>query len=385
MIKIKKINEKRDVYDIQVPSTNNFYANGALVHNCEIFQYTSPNETAICTLSSIPVQKYVKEIDSTYVFDFKMLYDSTYEITKALNVVIDINEYSTKEGKKGGSEQRAIGIGIQGLADLFAILNYSFTSKEARELNKNIAETIYYASLKASNDLAKETNSTYPYFENSPISKGIFQWEMWGLTENDLSQLWDWNSLREEIKTYGVTNSLTVAYMPTASSASLIGSNECFEPFNSNLYVRKVGNNEFAVINKYLVKDLEKENLWVDLIIKEIIKDNGSIQNIPVISDEIKLKYRTVYEISQKDLIEMSAERAPFIDQSQSLNIFMANPTVSKLTSSHFKAWELGLKTGQYYLRSKPIENKAKHLATDLNNIEVKTTNGEFDCFGCSA
>lgn len=385
VIKIEDLNRYDDTYCVNEPIHHKVVFNGLLTGNCaEIMQFTSPEITAICTLSSVPVQKYVN-LDSK-TFDFKSLYDSVYEITKALNNVIKINDYSTEEGRKGGLEQRAIGIGIQGLADTFALLDYSFTSLDSKILNKTISETIYFASLNASNEIAKKEGKTYDHYENSPISNGIFQWEMWGLKESDLSGLWDWSDLREKILKYGVRNSLTTALMPTASSAALIGSNECFEPFNSNLYVRKVSGGEFAILNRYLVQDLEKEGLWNDIIINEIIKDNGSIQNIPVISDELKLKYRTVYEIPQKELIEMSADRGPFVDQSQSLNIFMATPTVGKLTSSHFYSWELGLKTGQYYLRSKSVENKAKHLAIDINTeIKTKSDNGQFECVGCSA
>lgn len=353
----------------------------------EIMQLSDSQTVAICTLSSIPVQKYVKtdENGKTY-FDFQLLYKNVKLVTRSLNKVIDINNYSTVEGRKGATEQRAIGIGIQGLADTFAMLNYNFISPESKQLNKDIYETIYYAALTASNELAKEHNQTYKYYEGSPISKGIFQFNMWGLEDEDLSGLWDWKTLRENILKYGVRNSLVTTQMPTASSASVIGSNEAFEPFNSNIYVRKVIGGEFAVINKHMVQDLEKEGLWNEYLAKEIVAKSGKINEIPVIPDNIKEKYKTVYEIPQSKLIEMSADRAVFIDQSQSLNIFMENPTVGKLTSSHFKSWELGLKTGMYYLRSKPIEFKGKHLAVETKNeIQTNDNNSEFSCDGCSA
>jgi ribonucleoside-diphosphate reductase alpha chain len=349
----------------------------------EIFQNTSKDTTAICTLTSIPVQKFVKE--NTY--DFEELGRVTRSITKSLNIAIDVNEYSTKEGRKGGLEQRALGIGIQGLADTFAMLKLPFTSHEARLLNKNIFETIYFNALKQSCDLAKETGLTYHFYEGSPISQGIFQWEMWGVKEEELSGLFDWSQLREDIKKYGVRNSLVTTCPPTASSARVIGSNEAFEPFTSNLYVRKVTGGEFAMVNKHLVKDLENEGLWNRTILNELIKNDGSVQNIPVVSQELKDRYKTVWEMSQKSLIEMSAERAPFVDQSQSLNIFFDTPTVGKLTTSHTLAWKLGLKTGQYYLRSQPVEMKAKHLAIDTakQSEPQKPKDSQFECFGCSA
>jgi ribonucleoside-diphosphate reductase alpha chain len=349
----------------------------------EIIQVTDAKTTAICTLTSIPVQKFV--INSEY--NFEELGRVTRSITKSLNIAIDVNEYSTKEGRKGGLEQRALGIGIQGLADTFAMLKLPFTSHEARLLNKNIFETIYFNALKQSCDLAKETGLTYHFYEGSPISQGIFQWEMWGVKEEELSGLFDWSQLREDIKKYGVRNSLVTTCPPTASSARVIGSNEAFEPFTSNLYVRKVTGGEFAMVNKHLVKDLENEGLWNRTILNELIKNDGSVQNIPVVSQELKDRYKTVWEMSQKSLIEMSAERAPFVDQSQSLNIFFDTPTVGKLTTSHTLAWKLGLKTGQYYLRSQPVEMKAKHLAIDTakQSEPQKPKDSQFECFGCSA
>ena len=349
----------------------------------EIMEVTNANTTAICTLTSIPVQKFV--IDGKY--DFEELGRVTRSITKSLNIALEVNEYSTEEGRKGGLEQRALGIGIQGLADVFAMLKLVFTSEEARALNKNIFETIYFNALRQSCDLAKETGLTYDGYEGSPISEGIFQWEMWGVKEDDLSGMHDWKQLRKDIKKYGVRNSLVTTCPPTASSARVIGSNEAFEAFTSNLYVRRVTGGEFAMVNKHLVKDLESEGLWNRDILSELIKNDGSVQNIPVISQEMKDRYKTVWEISQKSLIEMSADRAPFIDQSQSLNIFFSTPTVGKLTTSHTLAWKLGLKTGQYYLRSESVDNKAKHLAIDMTKQKVveKPTESQFECVGCSS
>jgi ribonucleoside-diphosphate reductase alpha chain len=349
----------------------------------EIVQATSASISAICTLTSIPVQKFI--IGEKY--DFNELGRVTRSITKSLNIAIEINEYSTQEGRKGGLEQRALGIGIQGLADVYAILKLPFVSLESRILNQNIFETIYFNALRQSCDLAKESGLTYTHYEGSPISKGIFQWEMWGVKENELSGMHDWNGLRQDILLHGVRNSLVTTCPPTASSARVIGSNEAFEPFTSNLYVRKVTGGEFAMVNKHLVRDLEKLGLWNRDILNELIKNEGSIQKIPVIPQDVKDVYKTVWEISQKALIEMSAERGPFIDQSQSLNIFFDTPTVGKLTTAHTIGWKLGLKTGQYYLRSQPVENKAKHLAIDMVKVVIpeKPKDSQFECFGCSA
>jgi len=348
----------------------------------EIFQVTDAKTTAICTLTSIPVQKFV--IDGKY--DYGELGRVARSVTKSLNIAIDVNEYSTEEGRKGGLEQRALGIGIQGLADVFALLKTPFTSPLARLMNRTIFETIYFNTLRQSCDLAKETGLTYDGYEGSPISQGIFQWEMWGLKDDDLSGVYDWKQLRKDIKKYGVRNSLVTTCPPTASSARVIGSNEAFEPFTSNLYVRRVTGGEFAMVNKHLVRELEEEGIWNRETLQELMKNDGSVQNIPTISEDIKERYKTVWEISQKSLIEMSAERGPFVDQSQSLNIFFSTPTVGKLTTSHTLAWKLGLKTGQYYLRSESVDNKAKHLAIDMDkNKPEKPQDSQFECFGCSS
>ena len=370
------VNEKSNQKNMGVVHSSNLCS--------EIVEVTDKDTTAICTLTSIPVQKYVKENGE---YDFENLGRVSRSIVRSLNVAVDINEYSTKEGRKGGLEQRALGIGIQGLADTFALLNLPFTSEESRKLNKYIFETIYYNAIRQSCDLSRKYGKTYSAFQGSPMSEGIFQWEMWGIKQDELSGMFDWDELRRDVMEFGVMNSLFTTCPPTASSARVIGSNEAFEPFTSNLYVRKVNGGEFAIVNKHLVRDLEKEGLWNEIIKDELIKNNGSIQNIPVISQKLKDVYKTVWEISQKSLIEMSADRGVFVDQSQSLNIFFSTPTVGKLTTSHTISWKLGLKTGMYYLRSESIDVKAKHLAIDTNKVsEVsKPTTSDYDCIGCSS
>lgn len=351
----------------------------------EIMEVTDAETTAICTLTSIPLQKFVLVEQSKY--DFLGLGRITRSITRSLNIALEVNDYSTVEGRKGGLEQRALGIGTQGLADVFALLKLEFTGEEARKLNKEIYETIYFNALRESCNIAKESGLTYHHYEGSPISEGIFQWEMWGLKEEDLSGMHDWAGLRADILLYGVRNSLVTCEPPTASSARVIGSNEAFEMFTSNLYVRRVTGGEFAMVNKHLVKDLEEEGIWNREMLNELIKTEGSVQNIPTISQELKNRYKTVWETSQKALIEMSADRGPFIDQSQSLNIFFSTPTVGKLTTSHMLAWKLGLKTGQYYLRSESVEAKNKHLAIDMSKQKEveRPTESQFECVGCSS
>lgn len=374
-----------DTYCVNEPKRNKVIFNGVLTGNCiEINLFSDSETTAQCILSSLVLHKFVKGNN----YDFKGLHDATYEIVKSLNVIIDVNEYSTEEARKGATEQRALAIGVQGLADTFALMGYSFTSEEAKKLNKEIFETIYYASLRASCDLAKIKGESYKYFEGSPFSEGILQFDLWNLNESELSGLHDWGSLKKDIIEYGVVNSTLTSEMPTASSASIIGSTEAFEPFFSNMYVRKVIGGDHIVINKYLIKDLEEIDLWNDFIKSEIIKNNGSVQEIAIIPEDIRERYKTVYEISQKELITMSADRAPFIDQSQSLNIFMRTPTVGKLTSSHFHGWRLGLKTGQYYLRTDSIDMSRKQLAVEATvdtELPKKPKDSQFECFGCSA
>ena len=380
----------------------------------EIYQYTDEKTTAICTLSSMVLKNFI--IDGK--FDFKLLYDETRKVVRALNKVVDINNYSTEKGRKGGLEQRAIAIGTQGLADVFYLMDYGFTSPEAKKLNKFIFETIYFAAITESNDLCKNgKRKPYHFFDGSPMSKGTFQFDMWGVKDIDLSGMWDWTLLKEDVKNYGVCNSLFTAQMPVASSAKITGSYEMTEPAHSAIFNRRVVGGEIMIVNKYLISDFEKLGIWCEDLKNEIIINEGSIQNINFnnyldVEDKNHLKkvkrienllpkYKTIWEISQKELIDMAADRAPFIDQSQSMNIYMGNPTLSKITSSHFHSWEKGLKTLCYYVRTKAISTGAKHLAVDISKMEKPKTksevpkvdiklpekpkNSEFECFGCSS
>jgi ribonucleoside-diphosphate reductase alpha chain len=336
-----------------------------------------------------------------------------------LNNVIDKNSYSTAKGLKGGLEQRAIAIGVQGLADVFCLMDYSFTSDEAKDLNKKIFEAIYFASITESNDLCKKgIRHPYEFFKGSPMSKGIFQFDMWGVESSDLNL--DWDTLKKDVQEFGVCNSLFTAQMPVASSAKITGSFEMTEPAHSALFNRRVVGGEILIVNKYLINDFEKIGIWSEDLKNEIILNEGSIQNINFnqyldvedksYNKKVKRiehlipKYKTIWEISQRELIDMAADRAPFIDQSQSMNIYMSNPTLSKITSSHFHSWEKGLKTLCYYVRTKAISTGAKHLALDLSkvktpkpNVEVpkvdysnmnlppKPEGIEIECFGCSS
>ena len=379
----------------------------------EIFQYTDPKTTAICTLSSMVLKNFIKNDK----FDFNLLYDETRKVVRALNKVIDINNYSTKKGEKGGLEQRALGIGVQGLADVFYILDYDFTSQQAKDLNKKIFETIYFASISESNYLCKSKEyEPYKFFKGSPMSQGIFQFDMWGVDKTQLSGLWDWDTLKKDVIEYGVCNSLLTTQMPVASSAKITGSFEMTEPAHSAIFNRRVIGGEIMIVNKYLIEDFEKLGIWSEQFKNEVIVNDGSIQNIELKKyldpeekgyqkkvkrlEHLVNKYKTIWEISQKELIEMAAERAPFIDQSQSMNIYMGNPSLSKITSSHFYAWKKGLKTLCYYLRTKAISTGAKHLAVDMTKISEnkpteklpdntvlikKPENSPFECFGCSS
>jgi len=318
----------------------------------EILEYSSSDEVAVCNLASIALNKFV--IDGQ--FDFQKLFDVTYVVTRNLNKVIDVNYYPVPEAQRSNFRHRPIGIGVQGLADAFILLRLPFDSEEAKILNRNIFETIYYAALTASKDLAKE-HGRYETYEGSPISQGILQFDMWGVQPTDR---WDWNHLRNEIRQYGVRNSLLIAPMPTASTSQILGNNECFEPYTSNIYTRRTLSGEFVVVNKHLMQDLIDRGLWNDAIREELIRNNGSVQNIPGIPDDLKALYKTVWEISQKVIIDMAADRGAFIDQSQSMNLFVETPNFAKLTSMHFYAWEKGLKTGMYYLRTKAAADPIK-------------------------
>jgi ribonucleoside-diphosphate reductase alpha chain len=312
----------------------------------EIIEYTAPDEVAVCNLASVALPKFVKE-DKT--FDHERLFQITYTATRNLNRIIDRNYYPIKEARNSNMRHRPIGLGVQGLADTFVMMRIAFDSDEAKKLNKEIFETIYYAALTCSKDLAK-TEGHYESFPGSPASQGILQYDMWKVQP---SNRWEWDLLKDEIKQYGLRNSLLLAPMPTASTAQILGNNECFEPFTSNMYMRRVLSGEFPIVNKHLLRDLVQLGLWSNDMKNKIMIHNGSIQNIDEIPDNIKDIYKTVWEIKQKDLIDMAADRGAFIDQSQSLNIFMESPTYAKMTSLHFYAWEKGLKTGMYYLRSK--------------------------------
>ena len=311
----------------------------------EIIEYTSPDEIAVCNLASLALPRYV--INGQ--FDHEKLYEVTYQATKNLNKIIDYNYYPVDEARNSNLRHRPIGLGVQGLADVFIQLRLPFESDAARTLNKEIFETIYFAAMTASKDLAK-IEGPYETYAGSPVSKAQFQFDLWGV---EPSLRWDWYSLKAEVLKYGVRNSLLVAPMPTASTSQILGNNECFEPYTSNIYVRRVLSGEFVVVNKHLLNDLIELNLWNDEMKNRIISNNGSIQKIDGIPDAIKDVYKTVWEIKQRTLIDMAADRGAYICQSQSLNLFVDAPTTSKLTSMHFYGWRKGLKTGMYYLRSK--------------------------------
>jgi ribonucleoside-diphosphate reductase alpha chain len=380
----------------------------------EIYQYTDEDTTAICTLSSMVLKNFI--VDGK--FDFTLLHNEVKRVVRSLNRVIGINNYSTEKGRKGGLEQRALAIGTQGLADVFYLMDYIFTSEEAKKLNKQIFETIYFAAVTESMELCKSGKyEPYKFFEGSPMSQGIFQFDMWGLDESEL--FYDWSELKENVKKYGICNSLFTAQMPVASSAKITGSFEMTEPAHSALFNRRVVGGEILIVNKYLINDFEKIGIWCEDLKNEIIMNEGSIQNINFNNyldvddkhynkkvkriEHLIPKYKTIWEISQRELIDMAADRAPFIDQSQSMNIYMSNPTLSKITSSHFHAWQKGLKTLCYYVRTKAISTGAKHLAVDVSKIEKprvtpeppkvdylnglpqKPENSEFECFGCSS
>jgi len=318
----------------------------------EIIEYTAPDEVAVCNLASLALPMFVKDGK----FDFDKLFEVTYTVTKNLNKIIDHNYYPVAEAKNSNLRHRPIGLGVQGLADAFILMRYPFTSDEAKQLNKDIFETIYYAGLVASKDLAK-AEGAYETFKGSPASEGIFQFDMWGV---EPSNRWEWDVLREEVKEHGIRNSLLLAPMPTASTSQILGNNECFEPYTSNIYSRRTLSGEFAVVNKHLLRDLTKLGLWNDDMKNRLIAANGSIQDFPEIPENIKELYKTVWEIKQKDILDMAADRGAYIDQSQSLNVFMASPNFGKLTSMHFYAWKKGLKTGMYYLRTKAATDAIK-------------------------
>ncbi|GHA65335.1 ribonucleoside-diphosphate reductase subunit alpha [Pontibacter akesuensis] len=324
----------------------------------EIMEYTSADEIAVCNLASLALPRFVKEDnDGNKTFDHQKLFDVTYHATVNLNKVIDINYYPVQEAQNSNLRHRPIGLGVQGLADTFIHLRMPFESDEAKGLNKDIFETVYFAAMTASKDLAKKQGA-YESFKGSPLSEGKFQFDLWNVSPD--SGRWDWESLREEVKTHGVRNSLLVAPMPTASTAQILGNNESFEPYTSNIYLRRVLSGEFMVVNKHLLKDLIALGIWNDRMKQDIIAANGSVQDIPNIPQHIKDLYKTVWEISQRTIIDMSADRGAFICQSQSLNLHVMNVNFGKLTSMHFHAWKRGLKTGMYYLRTKSAVDAIK-------------------------
>ncbi len=348
----------------------------------EIMEFTSPDEIAVCNLASLALPRFVDQ----GAFDHQRLFDITYHVTKNLNKIIDGNYYPVPEARVSNMRHRPIGLGIQGLADVFILLRLPFDCEEARKLNAEIHETIYYAAMTASKDLSKK-DGPYETFKGSPVSKGIFQFDMWNVTP---SSRWEWDILKEEVKIHGVRNSLLLAPMPTASTSQILGNNECFEPYTSNIYTRRVLSGEFVVVNKHLLKDLVKLGLWNDNLKNKIIGANGSVQDIPEIPQNIKDLYRTVWEIPQRALIDMAADRGAFICQSQSLNLFVPSANFAKLTSMHFYAWEKGLKTGMYYLRTKAAADAIKFTVdqaalsqpanAEVTEISVEERMAEITC-----
>jgi ribonucleoside-diphosphate reductase alpha chain len=332
----------------------------------EIMEYTSPDEVAVCNLASIALPMFVKNGE----FDHKELFRVTVRVTKNLNCVIDRNYYPVKEAENSNLRHRPIGLGVQGLADAFIMLRLPFTSDDAKTLNQEIFETLYFAAITASMEMAID-EGVYSSYEGSPISKGEFQYNLWGIKDEELSGRWDWPKLRKEVMKNGVRNSLLVAPMPTASTSQILGNNECFEPYTSNIYTRRVLSGEFIVVNKHLLEDLVALGLWNENLKQELMRANGSVQHIDVIPQDIKELYKTVWELSMKDIIDMSRQRGYFIDQSQSLNLFMEGANYSKLTSMHFYAWKSGLKTGMYYLRTKSAVDAIKFTLDNTKKEEV--------------
>ncbi len=334
----------------------------------EIIEYSAPDEVAVCNLASLALPTFVDAARGEY--DFVKLHEVTQVVIRNLNRIIDVNHYPVEEARNSNMRHRPVGVGVQGLADAFLALRLPFDSPQAKHLNTQIFETIYHAALTASCELAKE-QGPYSSYAGSPVSRGILQYDMWKVTPTDL---WDWDSLKSQIAQHGVRNSLLVAPMPTASTSQILGFNECFEPYTSNIYSRRVLAGEFQVVNPWLLKDLVDMGLWSDNMKNRIIADGGSVQRIPNIPDEIKALYKTVWEISQRTIVQMAADRGAFIDQSQSLNIHMKEPTMGKITSMHFAGWKLGLKTGMYYLRtmaaSAPIQ-----FTVDQEQLKVADTN----------
>jgi ribonucleoside-diphosphate reductase alpha chain len=319
----------------------------------EIMEYTSAEEVAVCNLASLALPRYIQN----GIFDHQKLYEVTYQVTLNLNKIIDNNYYPVEEARYSNLRHRPIGLGVQGLADAFILLRLPFESDEAKQLNKEIFETIYFAAMTASKDLAI-ADGAYETFKGSPLSKGQFQFDLWNVKPD--SGRWDWENLRLDVMNHGVRNSLLVAPMPTASTSQILGNNECFEPYTSNIYTRRVLSGEFIIVNKFLLRDLVNRGLWDNTMKDKIITANGSIQDIPEIPQELKDLYKTVWEIKMRNIIDMAADRGAYVCQSQSLNLFINQPNASKLTSMHFYAWKKGLKTGMYYLRTQAASQAIK-------------------------
>lgn len=356
---------------------------------CEVIEYTSPDEVAVCNLASIALPKFV----SAKTFDFKRLYEITKVVTRNLNKVIDVNYYPIPEAKKSNMRHRPVGIGVQGLADAYVLMDLAFESDAARELNKSIFETIYFAAMETSMEIAAALGP-YESYPGSPVSQGKFQFDLWGVTPS--SGLWDWAALKAKVAQHGVRNSLLVAPMPTASTAQILGNNESIEPFTSNMYNRRVLAGEFTIVNKYLMEELIELGLWTPDVRNQIMNDGGSVQNVRGLPPRIKDKYKTVWEIKQKSVLDQAADRGAFICQSQSLNVHIAEPTKSKLTSMHFYAWKKGLKTGMYYMRVRPkadaiqftvdkaaIQKEERLVAAQ--NAAAQAMEDEDDCLVCGA
>jgi ribonucleoside-diphosphate reductase subunit M1 len=340
----------------------------------EIVEYTAPDEVAVCNLASLALPTFVDAARGEY--DFGKLHEVTQVVVRNLNKIIDINYYPIPEARKSNFRHRPIGVGVNGLADAFLALRLPFDSAEAKQLNIQIFETIYHGALTASVEISKQLGP-YETYQGSPISQGILQFDMWNRTPTDL---WDWDTLKAEIAQHGVRNSLLLAPMPTASTSQILGFNECFEPYTSNVYSRRVLAGEFQVVNPWLLKDLVDLGLWSDNMKNRIIAEGGSIQNIPNMPADIKALYKTVWEISQRTILQMSADRGAYIDQSQSLNIHMKEPTMGKITSMHFAGWKMGLKTGMYYLRtmaaSAPIQFTVDQEQLKVADKNVARANG---------
>lgn len=355
----------------------------------EIMEYTAPDEVAVCNLASVSLPKFVKE--ESKAFDFEKLHEVTRVVTRNLNKIIDVNYYPVKEAENSNMRHRPIGIGVQGLADTFMLMRMAFDSEQAKQLNKDIFETIYHAALTESCAIAAK-EGPYSTFDGSPASEGLLQFDLWGVKPSDR---YDWDSLKEEIKEKGIRNSLLLAPMPTASTSQILGNNECFEPYTSNIYTRRTLSGEYVIMNRHLLKDLIGLGMWNDTIKQKLMAANGSIQEIDDIPAELKNLYKTAYELSQKAIIDQSADRGAFICQSQSLNLFVENPNFSKLSSMHFYGWQKGLKTGMYYLRSKAAVDPIKftldqeHQREQSGNQEAQVVEGEIctmdeGCIMCS-